>query len=111
MNNLEVRSKIWIEAEGEPVLGTGREQLLRLIQENGSISAAARGMGLSYRKAWSLLRAMETSLGYPLVRRQKGGSGGGESALTPRALDLLEKFDRLHAGIRRYVNDRFREIF
>lgn len=111
MNDLEVRSKLWIEAGGEPILGEGRERLLRLIQENGSISAAARQMGLSYRKAWGLLRAMETNLGYPLVRRQKGGAGGGESTLTPQALVLLEKFDRLHIGIRRYVNDRFDEIF
>lgn len=111
MEKLEVRSKIWIEVAGEPILGEGREQLLRLIQEYGSISAAARQMGLSYRKAWSLVRTMETNLGFSLVLRQKGGAGGGESALTPHALQLLEKFDRLQAGIRSYVNGRFQEIF
>ncbi len=108
---IEVRSKIWLEVDGEPVLGGGREELLRQIGRHGSINAAARQMKISYRKAWTAIAAMEERLGFPLVHRQKGGAGGGESTLTPEAEALLEKFDRLCTGINAMVDGKFREIF
>lgn len=111
MKPLQVRSKVWLEVDGEPLLGDGRERLLRLIEECGSINAAARRMGLSYRRAWGLLQAMEQKLDTPLLRREKGGAGGGSSALTPEALELLEKFDRLRLGLNQDIDDKFSEIF
>lgn len=111
MNRLQVRSKIWLELDGEPFLGAGREQLLRLIHQRGSINAAALEMGISYRKAWSQLKAMEEKLDRPIMTRSKGGTGGGESTLTVAALELLERYDRLRSGINRLVDDKFTEIF
>lgn len=111
MKTLRVRSKVWLEVDGEPLLGDGRERLLRLIDELGSINAAARRMGLTYRRAWSSLRAMEEKLGSPLVLREKGGSGGGSSVITPEARELLEKFDILRRGLNQAVDRRFDEIF
>jgi len=104
---LQVRSKVWLEIDGAPVFGQGREQLLRQIQATGSINAAAKQMGISYRKAWTYLDAMEKRLGYPLVNRQKGGAGGGNSCLTPEALQLLEGFDALQEGVNAFVDCRF----
>jgi molybdate transport system regulatory protein len=106
-SRLQVRSKVWLEIDGEPVFGQGREQLLRLIQATASINAAARQMGIPYRKAWTYLDSMEKRLGYPLVSRQKGGAGGGKSALTPEALVLLAGFDALQEGVNAFVDDRF----
>jgi molybdate transport system regulatory protein len=106
-SRLQVRSKVWLEIDGEPVLGQGREQLLRLIQATASINAAARQMGIPYRKAWTYLDAMEKRLGYPLVSRQKGGTGGGKSSLTPEALALLEGYDALQEGVNAFVDCRF----
>jgi molybdate transport system regulatory protein len=111
MKTLRVRSKVWLEVDGEPLLGDGRERLLRLIDELGSINAAARRMGLTYRRAWSFLQAMEEKLGAPLVLREKGGSGGGSSAITAEARELLEKFDRLHQGLNTAVDQKFSEVF
>lgn len=111
MNRLQVRSKIWLELDGEPFLGTGREQLLRLIHQRGSINAAARELGLSYRKAWSQLKAMEEKLDHPIIVRSKGGTGGGESTLTAVALDLLDRYDRLRSGMNRHVDAKFLETF
>ena len=68
---VQVRSKIWLEIDGEPVFGQGREELLRLIQKGRSINAAAKAMGIPYRKAWTYIDAMEKRLGFPLVNRQK----------------------------------------
>ena len=107
---LQVRSKIWLEVDGEPVLGQGRYVLLRLIGKTGSINAAAKEMGIPYRKAWTYLDAMEKRLGLPLVQRIKGGAGGGASTLTPAAVVLLEKFDLLQAGFDDKVNLKFTEI-
>jgi molybdate transport system regulatory protein len=107
LSRLQVRSKVWLEVDGAPVFGQGREQLLRLIQSTGSINAAAKEMGIPYRKAWTYLDAMEKRLGYPLVSRQKGGVGGGKSFLTPEALQLLEDFDILQDGVKAFVDGRF----
>ncbi|MDA8126733.1 MAG: LysR family transcriptional regulator [Deltaproteobacteria bacterium] len=107
---LQVRSKIWLEIDGEPVFGQGREELLRLIQKGNSINAAAKAMGIPYRKAWTYIDAMERRLGFPLVKRQKGGRGGGESALTPQAETLLEKFNLLRKGLNDRVDSKFIEL-
>jgi len=82
VKRLEVRSKVWLEVDGEPLLGEGRERLLRLIEQEGSISAAARAMTIPYRKAWSYLENMEKKLGFALVERHKGGARGGRTTLT-----------------------------
>ncbi len=104
---LQVRSKIWLEMDGEPVFGQGRENLLRLIQKTGSINAAAKEMGISYRKAWTYIDAMEKRLGFPLVARSKGGFGGGESTLSAQAVALLEKFHSLKKDFNEMVNRKF----
>ncbi len=56
-SGIQVRSKIWLEIDGEPVFGQGREELLRLVQKSGSINAAAKAMGITYRKAWTYIDA------------------------------------------------------
>jgi len=107
---LQVRSKIWLELDGEPVFGQGRDKLLRLIQRTGSINAAAKEMGIPYRKAWTYIDAMEKRLGFPLVNRLKGGTGGGSSSLTPQAETLLQKFDLLQQGFNDLVNSKFVDL-
>jgi molybdate transport system regulatory protein len=111
MTRLKVRSKIWLEVDGEPLLGEGRERLLKLIEQTGSISAAARAMDITYRKAWGHLQAMEGKLGYPLVLRQKGGAGGGESLLTAEAVLLLERFNLLRRDVNETVDEKFSRLF
>jgi len=108
---LQVRSKIWLEVDGEPVFGRGREELLRLIQNGNSINAAAKAMGIPYRKAWTYIDAMEKRLGLPLVNRQKGGAGGGASSLTPQAMQMIDKFNALQQGMQGIIDDKFHELF
>lgn len=111
MKKLEVRSKVWLEVDGEPLLGEGRERLLRLIEQEGSISAAARAMAIPYRKAWSYLENMENKLGFALVERHKGGVHGGRTTLTAEAMTLLARFDELKNGVQAFVDGRFDEAF
>jgi molybdate transport system regulatory protein len=111
VKSLEVRSKVWLEVGGEPLLGEGRERLLRLIEQEGSIAAAARAMAIPYRKAWSYLENMEKKLGFALVERHKGGARGGRTTLTAEARLLLVRFDELKNGVQAFVDGRFGEVF
>jgi molybdate transport system regulatory protein len=109
--NIQVRSKVWLEVSGRPVLGQGRRALLRAVDELGSISQAARLLELTYRKAWGQIKAMEEQLGLPLVVKQSGGTGGGGARLTPEARELLVKYDRLIHGLKEKVDGKFKGIF
>lgn len=70
--------------------------LLSAVEESGSLNAAATELGRSYSRAHKRLTALEAAFG-DLVERQRGGSGGGGSALTDRAREVLARFDRLRA--------------
>jgi molybdenum ABC transporter molybdate-binding protein len=74
---------VWLERAGKPVLGKGRLELLEGIDRWRSISAAARQMGMSYRRAWLLVQSMNEAAGEPLVEAAVGGSHGGGARLTP----------------------------
>jgi molybdate transport system regulatory protein len=110
-NGLEIRSKIWLETDGEPVFGRGRRFLLEAIDAHGSINRAAAEVGLSYRKAWGHITAMEQRLGIKLVERQAGGRNGGGTSLTDEARQFLKKFEELEAGLREEMDERFRRLF
>ncbi|WP_353192968.1 winged helix-turn-helix domain-containing protein [Pandoraea pnomenusa] len=83
-----------------PVFGPGRLTLLRAIEATGSISAAARRMGMSYRRAWLLVEAMNHEFREPLVTRHIGGVSGGGAQLTPFAQNLAAHYDTLLKEIR-----------
>ncbi len=109
--DMKVKSKIWIEVDGEPVFGRGRRFLLQAIDRYGSISQAAKEINISYRKAWSYIKAMEERLGIKLVNRHTGGRDGGGATLTDEARKFLRRYEMLEEGIREIVDERFREIF
>ena len=96
-NAMELKVKIWLERDGELAFGPGRAQLLEAIAETGSISAAASALEMSYRHAWSMIRASERRLGSPLVQTHRGGKGGGGAGLTEFAGELLERFREMEA--------------
>ena len=106
-SRLRVRSKLWLEADGEPVFSKGRELLFDAIESEGSINRAAARMGIPYRRAWGYIRAMEERLGVNLVETRKGGAHGGGAVLTEDARELLVRFRRLEEGIDDLVDSRF----
>ncbi len=108
---IQVRSKVWLEVFGRPVLGPGRRALLRAVDEQGSISAAARLLNMSYRKAWGQIKAMEADCGIRLVALQTGGTGGGGAQLTADARSLMAKYDLLTDGVEEQVDNKFKRIF
>jgi len=110
-NGLGIRSKLWIEVDGEPVFGRGRRFLLEAIDTHGSINSAAKEVDISFRKAWGYIKAMEERLGVKLVERQAGGRNGGGAVLTDDARTFLKKYEALEKGVQELVDKRFRSIF
>lgn len=108
---MQVRSKLWIEIDGEPVFGRGRRFLLEAIDRHGSIQQAAKDINISYRKAWSYINAMEERLGLILVHRKVGGKNGGGASLTPNAKAFIKKYEALENGIKDLVDEKFNQVF
>lgn len=81
-----------IEFDGDERLGPGKVRLLELIREQGSISAAARAMPMSYRRAWLLVDALNTTFADKLVATKGGGRGGGAASLTPLGEAVIARY-------------------
>jgi molybdate transport system regulatory protein len=83
----------------EIAIGPGKAALLAAIRSAGSISAAAKQLGMSYRRAWLLVETMNNCFGQPLVAAAKGGSGGGGAMVTEAGLAVLEAFSKLQTDV------------
>jgi molybdate transport system regulatory protein len=73
-------------------LGPGRADLLEQIGKTGSISAAGKAMGMSYKRAWGLVQALNEGFGTVLVEASRGGSGQGGAHLTPAGQSVLTHY-------------------
>lgn len=85
----QVTGSLWLECEGKRFFGPGRVELLQRIEETGSINKAARQMGMSYKKAWEMINALNSQALQPLVITQTGGEKGGGSQITEEARELI----------------------
>ena len=102
---IQVRFKVWFELSGRPLLGEGGYELLKAIDEEGSIRAACRKLGLSYRKAMNYLRRLEGLLGSKVIEARRGGRGGGSSSLTEEGRELLRAYEAVREAVRRAVEE------
>ena len=91
----EIKFKVWIEKDGEVVFSSAREELLKEIDREGSINKAAKKLGISYKKAWLLIKHMEERLGYPILEKKRGGVSGGGSKLTDAGKELLKLYEEI----------------
>lgn len=73
-------------------IGPGRADLLELIDTTGSISAAGKAMGMSYKRAWGLVQALNEGFGQPLVESSRGGAAQGGAHLTKAGRFVLERY-------------------
>lgn len=90
--------KIWLDNNGK-VFGDGPCDLLLRVERTGSLSKAAAEIGMSYNKAWRLIRAMEDRLGFPLLSCKAGGASGGGSEVTSQALQLMQQYRALREDV------------
>lgn len=82
---------------GVIAFGPGKAALLLAIAQYGSISAAARALGMSYRRAWLLVEEMNTSFQEPLVATATGGANGGGARITELAQTMLRRYEHMTA--------------
>jgi molybdate transport system regulatory protein len=108
---MELRSKVWIERDGQVMLSDWRVALLEAVEATGSLAEAARRLDVPYRTAWQKLKAIEASWGVPLLVTESGGAEGGASRLTPEARDLIRRFHLVAQGLHEQAAARFAEVF
>ncbi len=95
----EFRFRLWIDLDGERFFGPGRAELLQLIQETGSISNAAKSMGMSYKKAWAMVNEMNEKATKPYVVLQKGGQKGGGAEVTAAGMKMVTAYNKALTAI------------
>jgi len=100
---LELGGSVWFQAGAQTLGGASRIALLAAIGETGSITSAAKEVGISYKGAWDAVDTMNNLAGEPLVVRLTGGKGGGGTTLTPRAVKLIETFRAVEREHRRFL--------
>jgi len=86
------RVRIHIHFDGDHSIGRGKAQLLEAVAEYGSISAAARSMGMAYRHAWELIDDLNQCFREPVLETTTGGPSGGGAALTAFGKELVRRF-------------------
>ena len=92
LRNTRVQFRLRLYRDDDIALGPGKVALLEAIAETGSISAAARQIGMSYRRAWLLVDETNRSLTSPAVATAAGGARGGGTSLTPLGEELVRRY-------------------
>ncbi|MCZ7562940.1 MAG: LysR family transcriptional regulator [Burkholderiales bacterium] len=95
--NITLGVRLRIVLERDVAIGPGKADLLEAVEATGSIAAAARRMGMSYKRAWLLVDAMNRCFRTPLVAAAKGGEAGGGAALTPLGREVLHRYRTMEA--------------
>ena len=102
----DVRFRLRVRQGEHIAIGPGKVALLEAIQEHGSISAAARSLGMSYRRAWLLIDELNHALASPATSSEQGGQRGGGSALTPVGEALIRLYRSIEQEAHRACADR-----
>lgn len=100
--------RFWLTKDGKAFLGAGRVELLKKIDEAGSIHGASKAIKMSYKAAWDMLKDMNELAIKPILEKQTGGKGGGGTKLTPYAYELIEIYEKFSDLHRKFIN-RFKE--
>ncbi|RIA09921.1 molybdate transport system regulatory protein [Flavobacteriaceae bacterium MAR_2010_72] len=106
----KIKSRIWIEADGKILLGEGRVNLIKAIESTGSLSKAAKSMGMSYKKAWSLIDAVNRRAEQPVIILSAGGKGGGGATLTPYGKSLINTFETINQNCWGFLDEQITNV-
>jgi molybdate transport system regulatory protein len=93
-----VKPRIRVMRGGAIVLGPGRADLLEAVRRTGSIRDAARSLGMSYMRAWELVKSLNAEFSRPLVTMARGGAAHGGASLTAAGLEVLALYRAMEAA-------------
>lgn len=99
--------RIWLQEDGVCMFGPGAHELLRRVEQTGSLNQAAKDMAMSYSKAWRVMHQVERRLGVALFEARVGGPEGGGSCLTDQGRLLMQRFE----AFTREADDVVEELF
>lgn len=105
-----VRPRIRVLHEDAIALGPGKADLLESIEQDGTIAGAARRLGMSYNRAWTLLQTMNGCFREPLVETGRGGSDRGRASLTATGRTVLELYRRMERDSLAALEPAWREL-
>ena len=91
----EVKFRLRVTRGDDIAVGPGKIDLLEAIARTGSITSAAKELGMSYRRAWLLVDTMNRCFKLPVVDAEAGGSRGGGTALTPQGAEVVRRYRRI----------------
>jgi molybdate transport system regulatory protein len=100
---MEIEGSFWVQKDDHKFLGGERISLLEKIDECGSITKAAKAVGISYKTAWDTVNMMNNLSDKPLVERMTGGKGGGGTYLTSEGKDVIRRFRIIQEEHRKYL--------
>ena len=107
---MKIAYKIWLDSNGK-AFGDGPYELLRRVRKTHSLHQAAFQMGMSYSKAWQLIRSLEERLGIALLERKTGGRAGGGSKITPEARGLMKQYGQFRKETEKALTKLFHKHF
>lgn len=99
-----------VDFDGERAIGPGKIRLLELIRDLGSIAAAGRAMGMSYRRAWLLVDSLNRCFREPVVSTQLGGRAGGGAGLTRFGKALVAHYRAMEVEAHTAVKHRLHSL-
>jgi molybdate transport system regulatory protein len=102
-SGIKVNGSLWIECNGTCFFGPGPVELLKNIDETGSINKAAKKMKMSYKKAWELIHTLNEQTPKPVVILQSGGENGGGSIITEEAKELIKYHGNLRERFKTFL--------
>jgi molybdate transport system regulatory protein len=108
---MKMKLKIWMEQDGSVAFAEGRRMLLEAVDRLGSLNAAAKELGMSYRAAWGKIKATEEALGLKLLDVTTGGKGGGGAKLTHEARELVSSYSKYVEKMSSIAEKEFKLMF
>lgn len=108
--NLHCKTTVRIMTD-KKAFGPGVATVLEGVRDCGSLQGAARQMGMSYTKAWTIVREAEKIWGFPLMQRYPGGKEGGCSVLTEEAAAVLERYETMAKKVSEVAAQEFERYF
>lgn len=106
MKSFNIKSRIWIENDNLVLVGNGRVQLLEAVQNEGSLSKAAKSLKMSYKKAWDLINSINSAGEYPVVILQVGGRKGGRAQLTEYGEALILAYKQVEHNCWKFLKQQ-----
>ena len=103
--------KLWLEEEDKKIFGRGPMELLKKIDELGSLRKASIHMNMSYSKAWNLIKDLEDSLSLEILEKKIGGQQGGGSSLTQDARNLIDSYSKFSQEADKSIRLIFEKYF